>query len=95
MSDYSPVNYNSHDKLLHHATRRELVELGVASTDGRPRMLKVLIRDVYTSKSEEFALLSNGERVRLDQIVSLNGEPFVIGKSQGEEESEEPEEGEK
>ena len=86
MSEYSPINCNSHDKLLHHATRRDLVELGVESTDGRPRMLKVLIRDVYTSKSEEFALLSNGERVRLDQILSLNGEPFVKGGGEAAEE---------
>lgn len=73
MTDYRPIDCNFHDRLLHHATLREEVNLRVRGGEGEEKEWRVVIRDVYTEHSEEYALLSNGERVRLDRIIGLNG----------------------
>lgn len=70
---YQPIDCNYHDKLLHHATRRDKVTFELL-VGGEMQTVEAVIKDVYTSKSEEFMDLSNGMRVRLDHIARMNGE---------------------
>lgn len=69
---YIPINCGFHDLLLDRATRRSIVEL-VYLVEDKPQTKDITFKDVYTKQKEEFLLLSDGEIVRLDHIVSVDG----------------------
>lgn len=69
---YIPINCGFHDLLLDRATRRSVVEL-VYLVGGKPQTKHTTFKDVYTKQKEEFLLLSDGEIIRLDHIVSVDG----------------------
>lgn len=77
MSDYKkkyePINCSFHDVLLEKATFRKVTEITYHTVDGIQKQTKNIIKDVYTKSSEEFMLLDNGEVIRLDHIVSVDG----------------------
>jgi len=75
---YTPIDCNFHDILLDKATRKSLVALDYNSPLGIQRK-EIVIMDVYTKEGEEFLLTNSGETIRLDQIVSLDGnEPTKV-----------------
>ena len=70
---YTPIDCNFHDIILDRATRKSIVVLEYNSTEGI-QSKEVVIKDVYTKEGEEFLLTGSGEAIRLDQIVSLDGQ---------------------
>lgn len=72
-STYKPIACSFHDILLHHATLQDEVTLRYIEND-KAKEVKVRLLDVVTKSGEEFVILSNGERVRLDFVVSVNEE---------------------
>ncbi len=70
---YQPIDCNFHDKLLDRATRKSKVMLEYDHSNGRQKE-EVVFKDVYTKDGEEFLLTENGMKIRLDQIVSIDGE---------------------
>lgn len=70
---YIPIDCGFHDTLLDRATRRSVIELVYLDADEMPRTKHIVIKDVYTKQKEEFLLMNDGEIIRLDQIVSVDG----------------------
>ncbi len=71
---YQPISCNFYDLLLDAATRKQVVPLVLYSPTMEGTIsLEATILDVFTRKGEEFMTLGNGEEVRLDRIVSVNG----------------------
>lgn len=71
--EYQPINCSFHDILLEKATFRKTVEIIYYATDGTQKQSLNRIKDVFTKNSAEFMLLDNGELIRLDYIVSVDG----------------------
>ncbi|WP_035726941.1 hypothetical protein [Eisenibacter elegans] len=77
---YHPIDCNFYDILLDRATRVLTCHLVIQDFDGSQRELRSYIEDVYTQNHEEFLLLRNGQKLRLDQILSVDGiEPSHLG----------------
>ena len=70
---YIPIDCGFHDLLLDRATRRTVVALVYTDEAGVSKTKNTVIKDVYTKQKEEFLLMSDGEIIRLDQIVSVDG----------------------
>jgi len=70
---YRPVDCGFHDRLLALATLRTSCEVVYRDEGGRGRRTAGVIADVYTKGDEEFLLLEDGTRVRLDRLVSVGG----------------------
>lgn len=69
---YIPIACSFHDLLLDRATRRSIVELEYTTAEGLQQK-EAVFKDVYTQKGEEFLLIGDGEIIRLDHIVSVDG----------------------
>jgi len=70
---YQPINCSFHDVLLEHATFRRRIEIVYHAIDGTRKESQNIIKDVYTKSKEEFMLLDDGNTIRLDHIVSVDG----------------------
>jgi len=70
--EYIPISCSFHDVLLHHATIGDEVDL--VFLEGNEQVsFKTTFQDVLTEKGEEFLLISDQRKIRLDFIVSVNG----------------------
>ena len=69
---YIPINCGFHDLLLDRATRRSVVVLEYVVEEEK-RTKEAIFKDVYTKQKEEFLLLKDGEIIRLDHIISVDG----------------------
>lgn len=74
---YSPISCEYHDILESLAVRR--AEAAVVYTDeaGAQRETRGRITDISAHAGVEHMTLSGGERIRLDRIVSVNGEALA------------------
>lgn len=70
---YEPINCSFHDVLLENATFRKRITIVYNEIDGTQKEGNNIIKDVYTKNSEEFMLLDDGEIIRLDHIVRVDG----------------------
>ena len=70
---YLPINCNFYDVILEKATLREYCKVQYFTEIHEFITCNALIKDVFTQAGEEFAMLSTGESIRLDKIVSING----------------------
>ncbi len=61
MDNYAPIACDLYDQLIEAATRRRAVTLRRAGHTSR-----VVIVDIFTREGAEWALLEDGETVRLD-----------------------------
>lgn len=71
---YIPINCGFHDLLLDRATRQSVVVLKYWK-EGEQQQKEAIFKDVYTKQKEEFLLLKDGEIIRLDYIISVDGIP--------------------
>ncbi len=87
MPPYIPIDCNFYDRLLHHATRRETVEITYQSSEGTGEMtIHAIIQDVYTREGAEYLQLKKGETIRLDRLVRVGGEDRPASAGCGTEE---------
>ena len=68
---YRRVSCDFYDSLEALATRRQALWVEYRNEAGQPRDCMATIADLQTQQGAEYALLSNGLRLRLDQITSL------------------------
>jgi Rho-binding antiterminator len=71
MEKYKPISCSFHDILLHHATLQDEVELLYYGMSEK-KTLKTRLIDVVTRNGEEFLITSDGSRIRLDHVISVN-----------------------
>ncbi|TGK34505.1 hypothetical protein EHQ12_05545 [Leptospira gomenensis] len=73
MKEYVPVSCDLYDRLEEAVLRRTSVTLELTDFPGSriPRLEKTRIVDLVSEDREEFAVLYNGDRIRLDLISKL------------------------
>ncbi|HEY9100547.1 hypothetical protein [Chitinimonas sp.] len=72
-ANYVPINCEFHDLLEVHATRRKPVTLRFVGVDGRPQQRLVGVADVYSRGGAEYLALADGELIRLDRLIEVDG----------------------
>ena len=70
---YHPVSCDFHSELELLALRRTVCPIRYRNEAGEEVTVESSIEDLYTRNSEEFLVLKNGNPIRLDQLVSVNG----------------------
>jgi Rho-binding antiterminator len=73
-TSYTPINCDSYDILLANATLKKKCNILHTDIDGNTLKTEAVIVDVYTKTKEEFIQLDNGVVIRLDKIISVDGE---------------------
>ena len=70
---YRPINCSFHDMLLAKATFKESCKIQYLE-DKNQHTIQDIIVDVYTKDKAEYMVLKQGLIIRLDYIISINGE---------------------
>ncbi len=70
---YHPISCDFHSELELRALRRQPVEIRYRNEDGTQTTATAPIAGLYTRKGEEFLLLPNGQEIRLDRLISVDG----------------------
>lgn len=70
---YKPIACSFYDYLLELSTKRSLIEVKY-NYDGKTQSINSTIVDVFTEKGAEFIKLENGNLIRLDILISVNGQ---------------------
>ncbi|HFA47511.1 MAG TPA: hypothetical protein ENJ95_00680 [Bacteroidetes bacterium] len=68
---YRPISCDYYDELTLLAIRKTECPI-IYQNNGTAATVMAIIRDIYTRNGEEFLLLSNGQEIRLDRIISVN-----------------------
>lgn len=72
---YVPIDCNFYDELVLLAMRKSPINIKLNEiVEDTP----VVINDIETFKKEEFLMLSDGRKIRLDSIQGLNGSELII-----------------
>lgn len=71
---YQPIDCNYYDRLEALATLRQRSRIDYVNTEGQSTTLEaVLIVDLQTRNKEEFMILEDGQEIRLDKLIAVNG----------------------
>lgn len=73
MSAYRPINCEFHDVLESCATLRKTVHIESILPNGACQSRRAVIIDVFSRGGAEYLTLGDGETVRLDALVSVDG----------------------
>lgn len=75
---YTPISCNFYDYLEAWATKRNLVDIQYRDLEGQVQETSTYIDDLINQKGEEFMVLANGLKIRLDYLLSVNGIPLRL-----------------
>ncbi len=70
-SNYKPINCSSYDYLELHAMRKTLLNISLSSKTNSEYKVQTRICDLRAIDGEEFMYLENGEKHRLDTLISI------------------------
>lgn len=70
---YHPISCEFHDRLEDLATLRKAVHIRFRDESGADQQRDAVITDVFARNGEEFLSISNGELLRLDRLVEVDG----------------------
>ena len=73
METYKPINCNYYDILEATAVKRKVVTI-VFRTNETIETTETKILDLFTKNKEEFMVLENNLTIRLDRLISVDGE---------------------
>jgi len=73
MKPYQPIDCNFYDILEATAVKRKVVKIEYSEAE-ELKTIQTRILDLYTLKSVEYAVLENNLTIRLDQLISVDGE---------------------
>lgn len=76
---YQPIDCNFYDILEANATRGRYIRIQYFSEIQEFLTVDAIIKDLYIKDKAEYMLLSNGSEIRLDRLISADGE-LVPGK---------------
>lgn len=73
MKKYQPISCSFHDHLEAWATTQ--ADCKIKFRDSRKKDCSVTgkIKDIYTRNGIEFMVIDNGTKIRLDQLIHVNG----------------------
>lgn len=70
---YQVINCDFHDVLEVAAMQRQTIVLDYVAADGVQKEIKSQIVDVFAQAGADYLRLIDGELIRLDQIVAIDG----------------------
>jgi len=70
---YQPISCDYYDELEIVAMRQTIAEIVFKNEKGVETTISTKIKTLQTRNSEEFLILENGDEIRLDRLVSMNG----------------------
>jgi Rho-binding antiterminator len=70
--EYKPISCDFHSELELLALRGTSCQILYKTEEGI-QSISGVIKDLYTLNKEEFLLLQDSKKIRLDQLVSVNG----------------------
>lgn len=73
LNDYQPIRCSFHDVLEANATLSKKVEIVYREEDGKHGQIKAIIKDIFNQNKAEYLKLHNGQTIRLDQLISVDG----------------------
>jgi Rho-binding antiterminator len=73
-TNYQPIDCNFYDNFEAAIVTRRVVELTYLGPFGKEITASIRLKDLKTKLTEEFVQLESGEWLRLDRIVSVDGE---------------------
>lgn len=71
---YIPIDCNFYDRFEAAIVLRKTVRLEYRNDDGEEHTVETRLKDTLTKGGEEFLILPSGETIRMDRIISLDGE---------------------
>lgn len=75
MNDYRMVSCDFHDQIEALATLSQPCQIIYHDASDKKVEVRDQIVDVYAANKADFLKLKNGTEIRLDRIVSVNGNP--------------------
>jgi Rho-binding antiterminator len=75
MNDYCLVDCGFHDQLEALATLRQTCQIFYHTVTGEIVRVQDQIVDVYAANQADFLKLKDGTEIRLDRLISVNGNP--------------------
>ncbi|CAB1277167.1 hypothetical protein [Candidatus Nitrosacidococcus tergens] len=76
MSNYIPINCDLHDRLEILATYGKFCSIIYQEKNGGCSEVNDKIVDIYTKNKEEFILLSSNQSIRLDRLITVDGQSY-------------------
>ena len=73
MNQYKLINCSFHDELEALAVLRQMCKIIYQTEDDTILEVDSQIVDVYAANQEEFIKLKDGNKIRLDRLISVNG----------------------
>lgn len=70
---YQPISCDFYDELELLALRKTAAKIVIRTAENEIKEIESVIKTFYTKEKEEFMVLENGEEIRLDKLVSVNG----------------------
>lgn len=75
MDDYCLVECGFHDRLEALATLRQICQISYRTVTGEIVEVQDRIVDVYAANQADFLKLKDETEIRLDRLISVNGNP--------------------
>ncbi|CAH9019511.1 Rho-binding antiterminator [Candidatus Nitrosacidococcus sp. I8] len=76
MSGYIPISCDLHDRLEILATYGKSCSIVYQEENGGSLEVNDKIVDIYTKNKEEFILLGSNQFIRLDRLITVDGQPY-------------------
>ena len=70
---YKPISCDYYDELEIVAMHQTVAEIIFRNEKGEETTISTKVKTLQTRDSEEFLILDNGDEIRLDKLVSMNG----------------------
>jgi len=75
-TDYKPIDCNLYDEVILLIMRKQKIKIDYQTETGKSQEVETILKDVYAREGEEFVLLENGDKIRLDRVVKIDGRAF-------------------
>lgn len=76
MKDYQPIDCGLVDHIEHFATLKKEVTISYLNGVGKPATINAVIVDWVNSGGDEYMILKNSLRIRLDNILQIDDIDF-------------------
>ena len=73
MAKYIPISCSYYDELEAHATLGKECEIIFTDEQGKEKVIRGIIKTFFIKDKVEFLQLENGEEIRLDKLISVDG----------------------
>jgi Rho-binding antiterminator len=75
-NNYKPIDCDLYDELVLLIMRKQRIQICIQNENGLEEEMDTVLKDIYSKEGEEFVLLENGNNLRLDKLVKIDGKDF-------------------